>query len=88
VSGGVHDGWSAIKAIWAGASAVEVCTTIFWKGSQRIETMKEQMLQWMTEHGYETIAQFKGHLNMNTSNGASLYKRTQFMKYFSGYRGV
>jgi dihydroorotate dehydrogenase (fumarate) len=50
--------------------------------------MKEQMLQWMTEHGYETIAQFKGHLNMNTSNGASLYKRTQFMKYFSGYRGV
>jgi dihydroorotate dehydrogenase (fumarate) len=88
VSGGVHDGWSAIKAIWAGASAVEVCTTIFWNGSQRIETMKEQMLQWMTEHGYETIAQFKGHLNMNTSNGASLYKRTQFMKYFSGYRGV
>ena len=82
VSGGVHDGWGIVKALLTGASVVEVCTTIFWNGSQRIEVMKAQMLQWMEEHGYENIYAFKGRMNMNAQEGNKLFERTQFMKYF------
>lgn len=86
ISGGVHDGWAAVKALLAGASAVEVCTTLFWNGSQRIEVMKEQLLQWMDEHGYDKICQFRGRMNLDAAEGSNLYQRTQFMKYFSGYK--
>lgn len=86
ISGGVHDGWAAVKALLAGASAVEVCTTLFWNGSQRIEVMKEQILQWMDEHGYDKISQFRGRMNLDAAEGSNLYQRTQFMKYFSGYK--
>ena len=86
ISGGVHDGWAAVKALLAGASAVEVCTTLFWNGSQRIEVMKEQLLQWMDEHGYDKIRQFRGRMNLDAAEGSNLYQRTQFMKYFSGYK--
>lgn len=86
ISGGVHDGWASVKAILAGASAVEVCTTLFWNGSQRIEVMKEQLLQWMDEHGYDTISQFRGRMNLDATEGSNLYQRTQFMRYFSGYK--
>ena len=86
ISGGVHDGWAAVKALLAGASAVEVCTTLFWNGSQRIEVMKEQLLQWMDEHGYDKISQFRGRMNLDAAEGSNLYQRTQFMKYFSGYK--
>lgn len=85
VSGGVHDGWAVVKSLLAGASAVEVCTTLFWNGPHRIGVMKEQMMQWMEEHGYENIGQFKGRMNLNASEGSALYERTQFMKYFSGH---
>ena len=53
-----------------------------------LQVMQEQMLQWMHEHGYESIAQFKGRMNLNADEGGSLYGRTQFMKYFSGHRSV
>lgn len=86
ISGGVHDGWNAVKSLLAGASAVEVCTSIFWNGSKRIEVMKEQLLQWMDEHGYDSIRQFRGRMNMDAAEGSNLYQRTQFMKYFSGYK--
>lgn len=87
VSGGVHDGWAAVKALLTGASAVEVCTTLFWNGSKRLAVMQEQMQQWMEEHGYDNIPTFKGRMNLNADEGDRLYGRTQFMKYFSGYKG-
>ena len=87
-SGGVHDGWGAVKALLAGASAVEVCTTLFWNGPQRIEAMKNQLLQWMKLHKYSSIEQLKGLMNMNATDGGHLYERTQFMKYFSEQKKV
>ncbi len=85
ISGGVHDGWAVVKSLLAGASAVEVCTTLFHNGPQRINVMNEQLLQWMNKHGYDCLNQFRGRMNMNVIEGRGLYQRTQFMRYFSGY---
>lgn len=85
VSGGVHDGWAVVKSLLAGASAVEVCTTLYWNGSQRIGVMTDQLRQWMHEHGHATLDSFRGRMNMASPEGARLYGRTQFMRYFSGY---
>lgn len=86
ISGGVHDGGSVIKSILAGACAVEICTTIYWNGSQQIDAMKKQIEEWMTERGYESIKQFKARMNANAMEGNNLFERTQFMKYFSTYK--
>lgn len=86
ISGGVHDGWAAVKAILTGASAVEVCTTLFWNGPQRIEVMLQQMKQWMEERGLHSINQFRARMNAYAAEGSRLFERTQFMKYFSSYR--
>lgn len=84
ISGGVHDGWAVIKSLLAGASAVEICTTIFWNGSQRIQTMKKQIEEWMNEREYKNIQQFKGKIN-TSFQGKNMFERTQFMKYYSTY---
>lgn len=82
-SGGVHNGESVVKAILAGASAVEVCSCIYQKGSQWIEPMKASIRQWMIKKGYKEIKQFKGLMNANTIKGVNNFERTQFLKYFS-----
>jgi len=87
ISGGVHDGWAVIKSILVGASAVEICTTLFWNGPQRIQAMLQQIKVWMKEHHYENIPSFKSQMNQNCLNGNNLYERTQFMKYFSNQQG-
>lgn len=84
ISGGVHDGWAAIKSLLAGASAVEICTTIFWNGPQRIQAMKKQIEEWMNEHEYRNIQQFRGKMNTSFQEN-KIFERTQFMKYYSTY---
>lgn len=83
VSGGVHDGWALAKALLMGASAVEICTTIFKNGLARIATMKIQLEEWMERHGYNHIGQFKGLMNSYSLTNPNVYERTQFMHYYS-----
>ncbi len=86
ISGGVHDGWGIVKALLAGASAAEICTTLFWNGSHRIQVMKTQLEEWMQKAGYEQLSQFIGEMNMNSCHKENYYGRTQFMQYFSSYK--
>lgn len=83
ISGGVHNGEAIIKAILAGASAVEVCSAIYQKGSAIIESMTQDLSEWMKKHGYETISEFKSEMNALSTGESNPFERTQFMKYFS-----
>ena len=81
--GGVHDGKAMVKAILAGASAVEVCSVIYQKGENFIESMTEELSEWMKKQGYNTISEFKSEMNALSTGESNPFERTQFMKYFS-----
>ena len=83
ISGGVHDGKAMVKAILAGASAVEVCSVIYQKGENFIESMTEELSEWMKKQGYNTISEFKSEMNALSTGESNPFERTQFMKYFS-----
>jgi dihydroorotate dehydrogenase (fumarate) len=84
VSGGIHSLSGVVKAILAGASAVEMCS-VFYK--QDAKSLTEEYLTflkgWMQRHGMEHIEQFKGLLNTKAPDGVNTFERAQFMKYFS-----
>lgn len=82
-SGGVYDGEGVVKAILAGASAVEICSTIYQNGNSVIRNMQYFVESWMHKKGYEHIAQFKGLMNAKNIQGINMFERTQFLKYFS-----
>lgn len=81
-SGGVHTPKDVIKVILAGASAAEVCSTIYKNGNQHIRPILNFISQWMNDKGYEYISQFKGKLNVKDVEGANVFERTQFLKYY------
>lgn len=82
-SGGIHSPEGIVKAILAGASAVEICSA-FYQGSYALVGEYIRFLNlWMDRKGMETIPQFKGMLNVNDLNGVNTFERAQFMKYFS-----
>ncbi len=82
ISGGVHSGEALIKSILAGASAVEICSTIYRHGERIIGEMNARLEQWMDVQGYEHLYQFRGKMNALVAGGGSPYERTQFLKYF------
>lgn len=84
LSGGVHHPQDIIKAILAGASAVEVCSSIYQNTDSFIGELNNALKSWMKQKGFERISQFKGKLNAKDVEGIHTFDRTQFLKYFSG----
>ena len=85
-SGGVHSAEAVIKALLAGASAVEVCSALYLHSAALIEEFKKSICSWMDRQGMQSIPQFKGLLNNKDLTGVNTFERIQFLRYFSGRR--
>lgn len=82
-SGGTHKPEAIVKAILAGASAIEVCSAIYQNTNLFIGELNRYLSAWMERKGFERISQFKGKLNAKDVEGINTFERTQFLKYFS-----
>jgi len=80
---GIHEGTGMIKMLLAGASAVQVCSTLYINGLGYIDTMISDLQKWMTWKGYDSIDQFKGKLTKRHENVAA-FERVQFLKQTLG----
>lgn len=81
-SGGVSTPEAVVKAILAGASAVEVCSAIYLNTNAFIKESTNFLSAWMERKGFKNITQFKGKLNSKDVQGINTFERTQFLKYF------
>lgn len=82
-STGIHDPESVVKALLAGATAVEVCSAVYLQGAGLIQHLTTYLEEWMFNKGYTRVDEFKGLLNFKNVEDQSVYERVQFMKYFS-----
>ena len=79
-TGGVHDGATLTKMLLAGANAVEICSTLYLHGMERVTTILEELKTWMNEHGHSDLASFRGAMSQDKSENPAAYERVQFMK--------
>ena len=84
-SGGVSDGESLIKALLAGASAVEVCSVLYKEGADSIRRMLGVLDAWMEKNRFRQISDFRGLMNAGRTGGGAAFERTQFFKNFGKY---
>lgn len=85
ISGGIHSAEGVVKSILAGASAVEICSVFYKESSAVINEYNKFVADWMASKGMESIAQFKGKLNVGDVKGVNTFERTQFLKYFASH---
>lgn len=77
---GVHSGRDIAKAILAGASVVQVASTLFTNGLPYISTMLMELQSWMDEKEYETLADFRGNVSQQNVPDAFGFERAQYMR--------
>ncbi len=77
---GVESGEDMIKMILAGASAVEVVSTVYRHGMGQIGVMEKTLTEWMERKGYNSIDEFKGKLSKVNISNPWAYERTQYIK--------
>ncbi len=87
-SGGVHTGLDAVKAVMAGASAVQVVSRLLEDGPQRLLTIFQAMKHWMEEHDYESLSQMRGSMSLAKSPNPAAFERGNYMKILRSWKGA
>jgi dihydroorotate dehydrogenase (fumarate) len=85
-STGIHTGEDLIKMLLAGATAVQVVSTLYKNGPEKIKRMLTELDDWMTEKGFDAVDQFRGKISRLYGADPAAFERMQFMKHFSEIR--
>lgn len=85
-SGGVHTGIDALKALFAGASAVQVVSSLLKNGPQQLAVMKNEMYTWIEEHGYSGVAELKGALNHKRCPDPAAFERANYIRILQAWK--
>lgn len=83
-STGVHDSEGVVKQLLAGATAVQVVSTIYKNGMGQLGTILEGLESWMDQNSYNSLKDFRGKLSFDKVEDPAVFERTQFMKYYGG----
>ena len=82
-STGIHDAKGVVKQLLAGATTTQICSTLYNHSIEEIRTIISDLEKWMLGKGYQSVNDFRGKFSYEKQKDASIYERSQFMKYFS-----
>jgi dihydroorotate dehydrogenase (fumarate) len=64
VTGGVHDVLDVVRAVMAGAHAVQVVSALLMRGPEHLARLRMELAHWLEEHRtYASLAQARGSLS-------------------------
>ncbi|MCX6551095.1 MAG: dihydroorotate dehydrogenase-like protein [Acidobacteria bacterium] len=86
VTGGVHTPVDAIKAVMAGASAVQTVSSLLHHGPEHIKTLVGGMKAWLEEHEYDSLKQAMGSMSLERSPNPAAFERANYMKVLAAYQ--
>jgi dihydroorotate dehydrogenase (fumarate) len=80
VTGGVHSASDALKAVMAGASAVQVVSAVLQNGPNWISKTRDEMKVWLESRDYLSLGQSLGSMNLSRCPDPGIYERGNYMK--------
>ena len=86
VSGGVHDAHGAVKAVLAGADAVQMVSALLRHGPKWLAQVRHGLGEWLEEHGYESLGAARGALDASRCPDPSAYQRGNYIRALQSYR--
>lgn len=86
-SGGVNTVEDAVKVIMAGADAVQLVSALLRNSPEYLATLREETSRWMEEHGYESLAQMRGCMNLLRCPDPQAFERTNYMRVLQSWKG-
>jgi dihydroorotate dehydrogenase (fumarate) len=86
VTGGVHTPADALKAIMAGASAVQCVSALLKHGPEHIKVLVDGVRTWLEQHEYESLAQARGSLSLERSPNPAAFERAQYMRLLQTFK--
>jgi len=84
---GVHRAADGLKLLMVGADVTMLCSALMRHGIAHLRTVEREMVAWMEEHEYTSVAQMKGSLSQSRCADPSAYERAQYIRAVGGRVG-
>jgi len=86
VTGGVHGALDPVKAIMAGAHAVQMVSALLRGGPEYLRHVREETVAWLQEHEYESLGQLRGSMSLESCPNPAVYERANYMLMLQGWK--
>jgi len=86
-SGGVHTPEDAVKAVMAGARAVQVVSALLKNGPQHLAGLRAGLARLVEERGYASLAEMHGCMNLAHCPDPAAFARGNYMRILQSWRG-
>ncbi len=88
VTGGVHTTVDAVKAVMAGASAIQLVSVLLQRGPEHLAALRGGLENWLEEYGYTSLEAMRGSMNLSRCPDPSAFERVNYMEILRGWRGL
>ena len=75
---GIHDGTDAIKALMVGADVTMMTSALLRQGPGHIRRVEAEILAWMAEREYDSVAQLRGSASQAAVEDPSAFERANY----------
>jgi dihydroorotate dehydrogenase (fumarate) len=79
-NGGIMTGKDAIKMILAGASCVQIVSTLYKNKIGSLANLIREAESWMDGKGYKDLPAFRGKMDAKSNQDPGFYRRAQYVK--------
>lgn len=80
VAGGVWSADDGIKALLAGADAVQVVSAVLKHGPAHLSTLRDGLARWMEAHAITSVADLRGRASFRTTADPSAVQRASYIR--------
>lgn len=86
VTGGVPNAADAIKAIMAGAHAVQMVSVLLRRGPETLVRIRADVERWLQVHEYASLKQMQGSMSYARTANPKAFERANYMRVLQGWR--
>ena len=85
-TGGIHSSDDIVKAVLAGANAVQLVSVLLKHGPRVLFSLLDGVEKWMKEHEYDSIEEFRGAMNLKRCADPAAFERANYMRILQSWR--
>lgn len=89
LSGGVATAEDGIKAVLAGADAVQMVSAVLRNGPHFFKVMQERLVRWMTAHAFTSIDEVRGRVRIGSeTDDVGSLARAGYLRTLQSWRAI
>ena len=86
ITSGIHTSEDVVKGLMAGAKVTMMASELLQRGVRRVSQVLNELVDWMTAHEYESVAQMIGAMSQRHCAEPAAFERANYMKMLQSYR--